>query len=257
MPPYGTIKTRRISDQVFEQLRDLIFRGQLKPGDQILPERELAKVMGVSRPTIREAIRKLVDRDLVKHRQGQGTFVCSPDAGLSTNPFKVAIDGIEATPLDLMEVRLGLECNSAMLAAARATEEDIALIEKGCAEMRAGTDEGGVPFDEDTQFHMRIAYAGKNPVQIHVAKYLQDFLRLSIKANLLRLFESPANVEAVLSQHENILEAIRQHDTLGAFHAMHRHIAFVIDFLSSPGPPLARSRSDLLSPVRSERDRGE
>ena len=235
---------------MFEQLRDLIFRGQLKPGDQILPERELALVMGVSRPTIREAIRKLVDRDLVKHRQGQGTFVCSPDAGLRTNPFKAAIDGLEATPLDLMEVRLGLECNSAMLAAARATDEDLALIEKGCAEIRAKTDKGGVPFDEDTQFHMRIAYAGKNPVQIHIAKYLQDFLRLSIKANLLRLFESPANVDAVLFQHENIFQAIRQHDALGAFHAMHQHITFVIDFLSSPAPPLTKPRSDVLARIR-------
>ena len=71
------IKVKRVSDQAYEQIRDLIFRGQLKPGEQIMPERELAQALGVSRPTVREAIKQLVTMGLLEHRQGQGTFVRS------------------------------------------------------------------------------------------------------------------------------------------------------------------------------------
>ena len=74
------IKPKRISDLVFEQLRDLIFKGRIKPGEQLMIERELAENLGVSRPTVREAINKLVALRLIEHRQGQGTFVVSPAA---------------------------------------------------------------------------------------------------------------------------------------------------------------------------------
>ena len=74
------IKPQRVSDQVFEQIRDLVFRGQLKPGEQLMPERDLAQALGVSRPTVREAIHKLVAMGLLEHRQGQGTFVRSAAA---------------------------------------------------------------------------------------------------------------------------------------------------------------------------------
>src|SRR5208337_3399213 len=74
------IKQKRISDLVFEQLRDLIFNGRIKPGDQLMTERELAESLSVSRPTVREAIYMLVALRLREHRQGQGTFVVSPSA---------------------------------------------------------------------------------------------------------------------------------------------------------------------------------
>ena len=84
---WKTIKAKRVSDQAFEQIRDLVFRGrELKPGRPIMPERELAQALGVSRPTVREAIKKLVTMGLLEHRQGQGTFVSSTDARRETQP---------------------------------------------------------------------------------------------------------------------------------------------------------------------------
>ncbi len=73
------IKPKRISDQVFEQLRELIYKGEFKPGAQIPPERDLAFSMEVSRTSVRNAINKLVTMGLLEHRQGQGTFVSSPE----------------------------------------------------------------------------------------------------------------------------------------------------------------------------------
>ena len=69
------VRVKRVSDQVFEQLRDLIFRGELRPGQKIMPERDLGEALGVSRTTVRNAINKLVTLGYLAHKQGQGTFV--------------------------------------------------------------------------------------------------------------------------------------------------------------------------------------
>lgn len=125
---FEVVRPKKVSDQVLEQLRDLILRSQLKPSQQLLPERELALSMDVSRPTVRASINKLVDRGLLEHRQGQSTFVRQPKSTQDTNPLKTLLDGYEATLTELFEVRLGLERNATALAARRATEEDIRLI---------------------------------------------------------------------------------------------------------------------------------
>ncbi|MCB2186404.1 MAG: FadR family transcriptional regulator [Deltaproteobacteria bacterium] len=236
MTLYKAVKPKRISEQVFEQVRDLIFRGQLKAGERLLPERDLAEALGVSRPTVREAINMLVVRGLVEQHQGQGTFICSPEPGQAHNPLKNVIDGHDASLLELLEVRLGLECNAAVLAARRATTEDINLMLKAFEQMKVQIESGELGFSEDTHFHMCVAYASKNPVQIHIMKNLYDLLHFGIKENLAHLYEDPANIQAVLDQHYRVLQAIEAHDTQAAFEAMRLHIGFVIDFFARQTP---------------------
>jgi GntR family transcriptional repressor for pyruvate dehydrogenase complex len=195
--------------------------------------------MGVSRPTVRAAINKLVDRGLLEHRQGQGTFVRLPPSAQDNNPLKLMLDGHEATLVELLEVRLGLECNAAALAARRATEEDVRLIEKSLIAMRENVERGGLAFEEDAHFHMCIAYASKNPVQIHIMKHLYDLLRYGIRENLAHLYQSPANIEEVMAQHEKVLDSIRRHDTDAAFQSMLHHINFVVDFFAGKQLPAA------------------
>jgi GntR family transcriptional repressor for pyruvate dehydrogenase complex len=240
LPPYSIVKPKTIPEQVFEQLRDLIFRGQLKPGEQLLPERELAQTLGVSRPTVRAAINKLVDRGLLEHRQGQGTFVRSPEPGQANNPLVAMMGGTEASLVELLEVRMGLECNAATMAARRATDEDVRLLEVALTNMRQQFESGSLAFEEDTHFHMCLAYATKNPVQIQIMKNFYDLLHFGIKENLAHLYESPANIEAVLAQHDKVLKSIKQHDTHAAFEAMLQHINFVIDFFASQPHPLRK-----------------
>ena len=137
------IKPKRISDLVFEQIRDLIFKGHLRPGDKLMAERDLAENLGVSRPTVREAINKLVALRLLEHRQGQGTFVNPSPLLTRTNPLGI-MDGQDVTVTDMLEVRLGLECNAVMMAARRATEEDIRDMEKSLGTMITEIEEGGL-----------------------------------------------------------------------------------------------------------------
>jgi GntR family transcriptional repressor for pyruvate dehydrogenase complex len=224
------IKPKRMSDQVFEQLKDLIFRGHLKPGERLMTERELAQHLGVSRPTVREAINKLVAVHLLDHRQGQGTFVNPPTTSADKNPLAAVLNGQDASLMDLLEVRLGLECNAVALAARRASEDDIRELEKSVDDMAAAIKAGNLGSDADISFHMAIAFATKNVVQIHIMKSLYDLLFYGIQENLQHLYTEPINLDKVLQQHTDILNALRQHDPDEAYAAMKRHITFVQDY---------------------------
>jgi GntR family transcriptional repressor for pyruvate dehydrogenase complex len=224
--PLQPIKPKKISDQVFEQVRELIFRGQLKAGEQLLPERELSEALGVSRTTVRNAINKLVVLGLLEHKQGQGTFVRSPDTR-HDNPLAAAMKVQDASIDDLLEVRMGLECNAAALAAQRANEDDLRFMDASLKEMREEVESGRLGTEADTAFHMALAYATKNPVQIYLMKNFYDFLFVGIKKNLSHLYEDPQNIEEILSQHGKIIDAIRLHDPHQALQAMQHHIKFV------------------------------
>jgi GntR family transcriptional repressor for pyruvate dehydrogenase complex len=221
------IKPKRISDLVFEQLRDLIFKGILKPGDQLMSERELAGSLGVCRPTVREAINRLVTLHLLEHRQGQGTFVVEP--AVEKNPLGLSHDR-EVSLADLLEVRLGLECNAAIMAARRAAEEDIRDMEKSLLDMGSPIDAGGSGSSANLTFHMALAYATKNTAQIHIMKNFHDLLSCRTRG-LQLLYAEPVTLATIIRQHGNILKAVRGRDQDAACTAMREHIEFIIDFV--------------------------
>jgi GntR family transcriptional repressor for pyruvate dehydrogenase complex len=225
------IKAKRVSDQAYEQIRDLIFRGQLKPGEQIMPERELAQALGVSRPTVREAIKRLVTMGLLEHRQGQGTFVRSIDSQREHNPLAAVIEGHDASLEELLEVRMGLEGQAVSLAAQRATGEDIQVLEKALEAMLAENAAGRLGIDEDVSFHMAIAFSSKNPVQVYLMKNFYNLLHYGIKENLQALWEEPASLPIIRRQHREIFAAIKDHDPEAAYQAMKQHITFVLDYV--------------------------
>lgn len=226
------IKPKRISDQVFEQLRELIFRGEMKPGEQIMPERELSEAFKVSRTSVRDAISKLVVMGLLEQRQGQGTFVRSPDS-LKKNPLAVAMETQDASLEDLLEVRMGMECTAAYLAASRANENDIHFLEKSIQDMTVEVESGRLGTEADVSFHMAIAYASKNPLQVYIMKELFDILFVGIKENLAALYEHPDNIDLIIRQHTEIYKAIESRDPEAARQCMQRHINFVLDFFKN------------------------
>ncbi|MCX5888177.1 MAG: FadR/GntR family transcriptional regulator [Deltaproteobacteria bacterium] len=225
------IKAKRVSDQAYEQIRDLIFRGQLKPGDQIMPERELAQALGVSRPTVREAIKKLVTMGLLEHRQGQGTFVRSIDSQREHNPLAAMIEGHDASLEELLEVRMGLEGQSVILAAQRATAEDIQVLQRALEAMLSENAAGRLGIEEDVSFHMAITFATKNPVQVYIMKNFYDLLHFGIRENLQALWEEPSSLPIIRRHHQGIFDAIKNHDPEAAYQAMKEHITFVLDFV--------------------------
>lgn len=226
------IRPKRISDQVFDQLRDLIFRGELKPGDRIMPERELSDALGVSRTSVRDAIRKLVVMGFLEQRQGQGTFVRSPELA-DKSPFAMAMENQDATLIDLLEVRMGMECNAAALAAQRADEKDIRFLEDSLRDMRADVKQGKLGNEPDVSFHMALSYATKNPLQVFLMKNFFDYLFIGIKVYLKHLYDDPGNIPHILAHHTRILEAVKARDSEEAYQAMREHITYVMDFFRS------------------------
>ena len=226
------ITRKRISDQVFDQLRKLILSNELKPGDKVMTERELADVLGVSRNSVREAINKLVIMGFLEQRQGQGTFVCSVEDAVKI-PLGTVMEAQEASLVDVLEMRMGIECNAAAMAAKRATTADLEAMAAAIKDMAADTKTGGLGTGGDLAFHMAIAAATKNPIQIYIMKNVVDFLHIGIRENLLHLYEDPANVSTILKQHEAIYQAIRSGSSNDAFQAMRVHIDFVINFFGN------------------------
>jgi len=225
------IKPKRISDQVFDQLRELIFRGELKPGDKVMPERDLSQTLRVSRTSVREAINKLVAMGILEQYQGQGTFVSLPAGAQKKSALALAMESQQASLKDLLEVRMGLECNAAALAAQRAVDKDLRFMEKSIEEMRAEVASGRLGTEADVAFHMAISYATQNPLQVYLMRHFYDFLFFGIRENLARLYEIPANIDTILKQHQMIYEAIGCHDVRRAEAAMRGHIQFVLDFV--------------------------
>jgi GntR family transcriptional repressor for pyruvate dehydrogenase complex len=244
MPSLKPIKPKRISDQVYDQLRELIYRGELRPGDQVMPERELAQSLGVSRTTVRNALNKLVALGLLEQKQGQGTFV-RPPRPADRHPLALAMEAEDATLEDLLEVRMGLECNAAALAAERASAEDLQLLQN-CLEATEREVHGGqLGTEEDVSFHMAIAYATKNPIQVYLMKSFYDFLFVGIRENLQHLYEDPVNRNEVLAQHRKVAYAIQRRDAEMAYSAMKLHIRFVLLFFRD------RQRNEFLGRLRS------
>jgi GntR family transcriptional repressor for pyruvate dehydrogenase complex len=231
MTIYKEIRPKKIADHIFEQIQDLIYRGQLRPGEKLLPERELAETLNVSRNSVREAINKLVDRNLIENRQGMGTFVRLPKPDQSDNPLKTVL-GDDISVQELLEFRLGLECNAAMLAARKATSEDIVYLDSVMEHMTGLVAEGNMGHEADVRFHMGIAYASKNRVQVHMMKNFYDLLYYGIERSHVHLYEDRSNLETILEQHAGILGAIRSNDTQLAYKVMHDHIKFVMEFLA-------------------------
>jgi GntR family transcriptional repressor for pyruvate dehydrogenase complex len=223
------IRPKRISDQVFDQLRDLIINGKFKPGEKIMTERELAEELNVSRNSVREALNKLVALKYLEQRQGQGTFIRSIDEAIKI-PFATVMEARDASVVDLLEMRQGIECNSASLAAQRADEGDLKTLEKAIWEMEAETKAGGLGTDGDVAFHLAIAAATKNPMQVYIMKNVWEFLHEGIRENLLHLYQEPENIVEILKQHQTIYQTIRQKHPRRAIEAMRNHINFVIEF---------------------------
>lgn len=228
------IKPKRISDQVLEQLRELIFRGTLKPGEKMMPERELAEAMNVSRTTIRDATQRLVAMGLIVQKQGQGTFVKAFD-GRSDSPLVRAMQAQEGSIVDLLEVRMGLECNAAALAAKRADEGDLKALAHSIEEMTNEVACGRLGTQADTSFHMAIAYAAKNPLQVLVMRNFYDHLFYGIRENLAELHKYKGNGDIIIAQHQSIMDGIQNRDNYLAYSAMKAHIQFVIDFFEEKG----------------------
>jgi DNA-binding FadR family transcriptional regulator len=229
--PFAPIRKQQISDLVFEQLRESIYRGELKTGERLPSERDLSDVMQVSRSSVRKAIIQLIDLGYVENRQGQGTFVKLPEARGPHNLFAHVMTPGQSSLDELMEVRIGLECQGVALAAERANEMDIAFLELAFQEMNDCHPDREKAKSADMKFHMGIAYATHNSVHVDLTRRFYDYMFHSINKLQSLLYEKNNNLGIIDQQHFKILDAIKCRDGDSANRYMLQHITFLRGFL--------------------------
>ncbi len=222
-------KHKKISDQIYEQIRDMIYRGEYAPGQRLMSERDLAALFGVGRPTVREAIQKLVEQGLIESKRGVGAFVLDESARFrKLSPFLQVLTKENFSVVEFLEVRMALEAKGAELAAKRATDEDIVLIENSLERMRSDSEKGTMSMGDDIAFHMNIAYASRNTVQIHLMKNLYDVQYYAMEKAYADLLKSLNIDMMVFHQHRKIAQAIKRRDPEQARLYMEEHIGSVL-----------------------------
>ena len=233
MLPRRTIP--RLSDTVAAELEKRILEGSLKPGDRLPAERELAVELGVSRPSLREAILKLVSKGLLSTRHGGGTRVTDRLGAHFADPWQEMLQGHPLLQSDLLEFRQMLEGEAATLAAERATDADLARLDAAHAalvESYAQEDlQRGI--NADVAFHQTIAEAAHNALIGHLSASLMRVLHAHVSSNIAHLHARPQRWVKLEAQHRAIWQAVREHQPEAAGRAARNHIKFVRESMSN------------------------
>jgi GntR family transcriptional repressor for pyruvate dehydrogenase complex len=229
----GPVRKTKVYAEVAAQIQRLIAEGRLKPGDKLPPERELAEIFGVSRSSVRDAIRVLEMQGLVEPRHGDGTHVRKIPIDRLVQPFANALSANKDLAADLFDMRKMLEPPLARAAAFRATDEDVRALEQIVEHQARRVAAGQVAIEDDTAFHYRIATAAKNQVVLRTMDILMDLLSDS----RVRSLQAPGRAEKSLDGHRRILDAIRRRDPEAAAVRMRRHIEEIEGTLFAHGRP--------------------
>lgn len=216
----GPVRRTKVYEEVAARLRRLIADGRLKPGDKLPPERELASALGVSRTSVRDAIRTLQATGLLEPRQGEGTVIRELSTDTVVGPIASALLTRRDLLVDLMAVRKMIEPAMAREAARHARPDEIRQMEAILARHASRLEAGGLAIEEDSAFHDMIARASRNQVVPKVLDALMDLLREGRERSL----QGRGRPQRSLRGHRQILEAIRQRDATAAARAMLNHL---------------------------------
>lgn len=223
------IKPSKISDAIAEQLKDLIRGGNVKPGEKLPSERELVDQLGVSRPSVREALLKLQAMGMITSRQGGGTYVSDVLAPSIVNPLADLMRDNPEAVSDVLECRHGLEELAASYAALRATPADCERIREKFHALADANEARDLArsAEADAEFHMAIAEASHNFALVHITRSLFDLLGTQMLSNWSQLLMNPENCEEIHEQHQFIYDAIVTGDPDMARSAAHTHLAYI------------------------------
>lgn len=234
---YKNVKQPKISDVIMSQIEEMILEGTFIPGQRLPPERELAVKFGVSRPSLREAVQKLIARGLLTSRQGGGTFVNETLGSGLSDPLMKLFETHPEAQYDLLEFRHALEGVSAYYAALRGTSADKQKIRHCYEELQRCHDQR--MFEQevkaDVEFHLSIAAAAHNTVLLHMMRALFSLLSHHIGDNLSKIYPKPDYRRTIHDQHGVLLEAIEAGNASLARKAVQDHLSYVEDALQEQG----------------------
>jgi DNA-binding FadR family transcriptional regulator len=218
--PLHAVEPQRLYRQIADQLRALVSQGEFAVGQRLPAERDLATQLGVSRPSVREALIALEVEGMIEVRTGSGIYV----RGVSSAASTARSESPDWGPLEVMSARLLVESEVAALAATHATRADLQAMSAGLKQMQQQARRGEVPRDGDEAFHLAIAQACGNSVLLETVQRYWTARHGPLFERLGDYFESPDSWQVAIAEHEAVLQAIRARDPRAARAAMQKHL---------------------------------
>jgi GntR family transcriptional regulator, transcriptional repressor for pyruvate dehydrogenase complex len=221
-PFLSVVRQPNLSDQVAEQMQELIVQGRLRPGERLPSERELADRFGVSRTVIREAVRSLMAKGLLEVHSGSGIIVCTPTASSIADHFNLLLRlNSEGDPLEyIFDVRHVLEVEIAGRAARQATKVDIEEMEYHLQQMADNLEDLEQAAAADVAFHAALARATQNPL---FAILLDSISEIMLEVRRLGFTLSGAP-QKILEEHARILQSVKSGDVEASQATMSEHL---------------------------------
>ena len=227
--PFLRVTPEKLSQSVVRQIEQLILRGILRPGERLPSERDLAEKLGVSRPSLRDAISDLADRGLLASRAGSGVFVAEV-LGSAFSPALIDLFSThEEAVFDYIAFRRDMEGMAAERAARLGSETDLRVIDTIFRKMEAAHQKRD-PTDEaqlDAEFHMAIIEASHNVIMLHMLRSMFDLLRQGVFYSRQVMFKNRMTRDQLLDQHRAMNTAVQARDPVAARAAVEAHLSFV------------------------------
>ncbi|MEM6409302.1 MAG: FCD domain-containing protein [Pseudomonadota bacterium] len=232
--PFQKIQPEKLSDAIERQIELLILRGILRPGERLPAERDLAEKLGVSRPSLREAIASLQNKGLLAARAGAGIYVADV-LGSAFSPALVRLFSAHDDAVqDYLSFRRDMEGLAAERAARLASDTDLHVIAAIFSKMEAAHKKRS-PEDEaalDAQFHLSIIEASHNIIMLHMMRSMYELLREGVFYNRQMMFKQRTKRADLLEQHRAINTALQSRDPGGARKAVEIHLSYVQNSLA-------------------------
>ncbi|MEM8554697.1 MAG: FCD domain-containing protein [Pseudomonadota bacterium] len=226
---FKRIEPEKLSQAVVRQIEDLILRGILRPGERLPAERELSDKLGVSRPSLREAVSYLQDQGLLTSKAGSGVYVAEV-LGSAFSPSLVSLFASHQDAVfDYIDFRRDLEGLAAERAARMASDTDLKVVDSIYGRMEVAHRKRN-PADEaalDAEFHLSIIEASHNVIMLHMMRSMFDMLRDGVFYNRQIMFKQRATRDQLLDQHGAINAALQDRDPIGARRAVEAHMSYV------------------------------
>jgi GntR family transcriptional regulator, transcriptional repressor for pyruvate dehydrogenase complex len=217
---------RRTYELIVEQINVLCLEKNLKPGDRLPSERDLASLFGVSRNSIREALKDLATKGIIEIRQGGGSYLAPSKRDMLGNELRTHLDETEALLIDeMLELRRAFEVEAASLAAQRATSENLEAIKNALTQMAAAAEDPEVGVQADLDFHLQVAVATKNQLLIDLMGTLAKRMEDNIRATRQHRFTDANRHQDTFKEHEEIYLAIASCNSELAKQLMEKHIS--------------------------------
>lgn len=226
------VKNTKVYEQVIEKIKEMIVSGKLKKGDKLPPERELVDQLQASRASIREALKALQIIGLIESRQGGGNYIRESFEGSLFEPLSIMFSLQNSRPEEILELRKIIEVETAALAAKNINDEELIEIKRIIDQIKESYDEE-LNAKLDKELHYKIANASGNFLVVVILTAVSSLVDSFIKDARKLILTQIENREILIEHHENLYNALLEHNKGRAAEVMRKHLDFVNEYLTS------------------------